>query len=483
MAVTRWSFVASSVTGVTFLQATNQTRLSMNKKSRAPHTLSLALAISSALAAFSASAVTTLEGWALMPATTYAVGPTTGQFGGNGFGANSNLLPIPNGQSVQGFSAVLPGPVGGTYRVMPDNGFGAQGNSADALLRVYGVNPDFKTATGGTSTVSAVDYNTGAAQPSFNASSFIGLHDPDHKIGFAIQADFGNYYNNAANPAVDASIISNRLLTGADFDIESMRQDKNGNLWFGEEFGPFLLKADASGKILRSEVGLPDVKAPQNPYLAGGTPNLGGSRGFEGMAINTAGDKLFTLLEGSVIGDPAKSLRINEFDIDTEQYTGQQWLYKLEGAGTNIGDMEAVSDHEFLVIERNGATATGGGTPFKKIYLADTNVVDANGFVKKTEIVDLMNIADPDDLNSDGSNVFTFPYVTIEDVLLLDASTLLVINDNNFPGGGGRSLAPDQTEFLKLHLAQPVPVPAAVWLLGSALAGLRMSRRKAPGAA
>ena len=45
-----------------------------------------------------------------------------------------------------------------------------------------------------------------------------------------------------------------------------------------------------------------------------------------------------------------------------------------------------------------------------------------------------MNVADPNDLNGDGSNSFTFPYVTIESVLILDANTLLVINDNNYPG-------------------------------------------------
>jgi hypothetical protein len=30
-----------------------------------------------------------------------------------------------------------------------------------------------------------------------------------------------------------------------------MRKDKNGNLWFGDEFGPFLVKTDATGKVLR----------------------------------------------------------------------------------------------------------------------------------------------------------------------------------------------------------------------------------------
>ena len=38
-------------------------------------------------------------------------------------------------------------------------------------------------------------------------------------------------------------------------------------------------------------------------------------------------------------------------------------------------------------------------------------------------MIDLMNIADPDDLNGDGKTMFTFPYVTIEDLLILDAET------------------------------------------------------------
>jgi hypothetical protein len=108
--------------------------------------------------------------------------------------------------------------------------------------------------------------------------------------------------------------------------------------------------------------------------------------------------------------------------------------------------------HQFLVIERNGETATTSGTPYKKIFLADLTGVPSGGFAHKTELVDLMNISDPHDLNGDGQTVFTFPYVTIESVLILDPSTLLVINDNNYPGTGGRDTNSDHTEFLKIRL-------------------------------
>lgn len=425
------------------------------------------------------AAAATLSGWAWMPANTFSDGPTSGQFAGAGAGGNP--LPLLSRQPVQGLSAVLAGPAAGTYVVMTDNGFGTHANSADTLLRLYTVAPDFKTATGGSGTVSAADFHTGALLPAFSAASRITLSDPNRLLGFTLQADLDHYYGVGSNPAVDASIRSGRLLTGADLDTESVRLDKNGHYWFGDEFGPFLVKTDAQGQVLRAAIPLPGVQAPQNPFLGSGTANLAASGGFEGMAVNAAGDTLYTLLEKTVAGDGAKLLRINAFDIDAEAYTGQQWLYPLEADGVAIGDMTAVNAHQFLVIERNNATGSSG-VPFKKVYLIDLRRVDALGRLVKTEVVDLMALADPMDLNGDGSTSFTFPYVTIEDVLVLSATELLVVNDNNYPGTGGRAAGvSDHTEFLRITLDQPLAVPEpgtlGLGLLAAcAAAGLRRRR-------
>jgi len=55
--------------------------------------------------------------------------------------------------------------------------------------------------------------------------------------------------------------------------------------------------------------------------------------------------------------------------------------------------------------------------------------------------------------------LFTFPFITPEAVWPDDARTLVLVNDNNFPGGGGRGPAgsKDGSEFIRLTLPQPLP--------------------------
>ncbi|MFD0583994.1 esterase-like activity of phytase family protein [Dactylosporangium darangshiense] len=349
----------------------------------------------------------TLTGWAMLPAATFvsASDPSGGLLGGT---PSNGITPPFDDQPVQGFSGIVKNG-DGTFDVISDNGYGNKANSGDFVLRIHRVFPDYAKKT--------VDVVGG-----------INLTDPNGYVSWALTR-------------------KDRVLTGADFDIESIQRLSDGTYWIGDEFGPYLLHFDRAGRLMQAPISLPGVRAPENPE---GNPNLNSSKGFEGMAQSPDGRTLYPLLEGTVAGDPAGALRFNEFDLVHQRYTGTIYTYQLEDPSNSIGDAIAVDDDRFLIIERDqgqGATAK-----LKRIYLADKRDRNRDGKMDKTLVADLMNLADPRHLGGT-SNVFTFPFQTIEDVVILDDRTLGVVNDNNFPFSSGRTAGqPDNDEFITIRL-------------------------------
>ena len=119
--------------------------------------------------------------------------------------------------------------------------------------------------------------------------------------------------------------------------------------------------------------------------------------------------------------------------------------------------------------------------------------MDADGYVRKMLVADLLNIADPNGLGGNGTvnGTFTFPFVTIEDIIPIDANTILVASDNNYPFSAGRTPGvPDDNEIALIRLDAPlaldpslvlradVPEPASLALLCAGLAGLIATRRQ-----
>lgn len=382
-----------------------------------------------------------LVGFAVLPADTFAEGPPSGQFDGDGLKGAKARFP---GQPVQGFSGVQFGEACSTYQVLSDNGFGTKYNSPDYLLRLHGLSPTFETAAGGAGTVAVESSTT--------------LHDPEGHVPFLI-----------VNESTEA-----RQLTGSDFDVESFVVAEDGTLWLGDEFGPYLLHTDATGKLLEPPYPTPNpgaedpVMSPQNPAMLAAAPQpgapssatLGSSKGFEGMATNPARTLLYPLLEGTVAGDPEGTLRIYTFDLEANAYRDEVVYYPLEDPSYAIGDMAVVNEDEFLVIERDGNS--GAEATFKKIFKIDMSQTDTQGVVQKEEIVDLLNIANPERLGGFGET-FRFPFVTIEDVLVLDEQTLLVMNDNNYDGTGGRGEeVKDPSEIIQVRLAEPLTLAEGI---------------------
>ncbi|MGC4878588.1 esterase-like activity of phytase family protein [Micromonospora sp. DT43] len=348
--------------------------------------------------------------FAMLPAATFVPGSEPS---GSSLGTApiNGIVPPFVDQPVQGFSGVLRN-TDGTFDVLSDNGFGNKANSADFLLRIQRVAPSFADG--------AVDVVGG-----------INLTDPYAKVPFALTR-------------------ADRVLTGADFDVESITRTADGTYWIGDEFGPSLLHFDRAGRLLQAPVPLPGVFAPENPTRGTTPANLASSKGFEGMAQSPDGATLYPLLEGTVAGDPTGTLRLNEFDVRTNTYTGRRWTYTLDAADHSIGDAIMVDRDRFLIIERDngqGETAT-----VKRIYLADKRDRNRDGRLDKTLVADLMNVANPRHVGGFGST-FTFPFQTIEDVVILDDHTIAVLNDNNFPSSSGRTAGQaDNNEFIVIRL-------------------------------
>ena len=378
-----------------------------------------------------------LIGFAVLAADEFVSGPTSGHFIQP---ANGRTPPFVDQQPVQGFSALIKGD-DGAFLALPDNGFGTQENSPDFILRVYELRPDFKTAAGGSGTI--------------EARSLFVLRDPDRHISYSLIADLDRYPG--SDIPVDPSIEEGRLLTGADFDVESFRRVPDGTFYFGDEFGPYLLHTDSTGKLLQPPIPLRGVRSPQNPELGDEAANAPRSGGFEGMALSADSTKLFPMLEHPLEGQ-VDVLNVYRFDLSTGDYAhldpdSAELCYPLDPAGVAVPEITVWSGDDYLVIERDGGQ--GPTAEFKRVFLISPFDLDADGFLIKTEIVDLLDIPDPHDLGGTGTGTFTFPFETTEALVVVDDSTIGIINDNNYPFGLGRHVEagePDDSEFILVRV-------------------------------
>jgi len=360
-----------------------------------------------------------------------------------------------DGQPLQGFSGIKAMP-DGSFWSLSDNGFGSKTNSTDAMLMLHHL---------------TFDWDAGSVK----VEKTLFLTDPDKKAPFPI--------------AMEGS--DKRYLTGADFDVESIQPVADG-FWVGEELGPYILKFSTEGvltDVIATKAGEIDVKSPDNPTIvvpanpAAKMPafNLKRSGGYEGLAMSKDGTKLYGMLEGPLYledgsvekADGLTALRIIELDAASKAWTGKSWLYPLSEGGEAIGDFNMIDETTALVIERdNGAgvvekACADPKTPaadcfavpakHKRIYKIEMTDAMAGKAVRKIGYIDLMKIEDPDNKKRQGGGegFYDMPFVTIENVDVVDPTHIIVGNDNNLPFSAGRALdKADDTEFVLLEVGE-----------------------------
>lgn len=401
-----------------------------------------------------------LTGWAALDHSERYPGPKTGQFIASG--------PYED-QPIPGWSGLLSNG-DGTFIALPDNGYGSKANSADYVLGFYVVTPQLKRRGDGTTTPGPVTNNSFTP---FNDK--LGLLSNGFGVDMLITADFESYrsgagYGQNTGVAVDPSIRQGRLLTGYDFDVESIARAEDGSYWVGEEFGPFILHFDGDGTLIDEPVPHPVLVSPQHPAALAfpGSNTLGQSRGFESLSFDHEGQFLYAVPEAAPVVDALRPvpgdervLELHQFDPRTSQYTGVTYKYRKDGAATAngvvIGDMTNVGPNKYVLIERDDF---GLDAVIKRLYIIDLGVTDSEGILKKELLVDLLDIDDPRDIGGPlaglAGDKFNLPFVSVECVVSLDANTLGVAIDTNFPASGRDPGVPASTELITLKFSRPV---------------------------
>lgn len=312
----------------------------------------------------------------------------------------------------------------------------------------------------------APDFDTGKVE----VKETYYLRDPDFKVPFRIAYEG----------------TESRYLTGADFDPESI-QLVNGEIWIGEEFGPYLIRAGLDGtvrQVYATQLNDITLKSPDHPGIdvmanVGSDWQVPRSGGFEGLALQPDTGLLWAMLEKPLLDTDGQSqsrhLEVMAFDPVAGEWTGDHFRFPLAEGATAIGDFNFIDRHRALVIERDNGEGDPSlacqGAPrhdcfphparHKRVVMIDISQLDSQGRVARLGYIDLMAISDPHQnsrlktqADRDLSTRFTFPFFTIESVIKVDDRHIMVANDNNLPGSTGRRLdTAADNEFILLEVA------------------------------
>jgi len=232
-------------------------------------------------------------------------------------------------------------------------------------------------------------------------------------------------------------------------DSEGIAIGTNSDFWIGEEYGATIWRVNhKNGKVIAryTPFGGSEHEVAIDSIIAKRRPN----RGFEGIACTPSG-KVYALLQAPIYnpdkaaGETSRLHRILEIDPKTNAtrmfvYEHEAPTASIKNKDWSIGDMAAINDHEFLVIEH----AAKKDENVKKIFKIDISRATpitredfngktleqlgsaenciANGIVpvQKTLYLDLL------------ANGWDASHKKPEGITVVNDTTIAVINDNDF---------------------------------------------------
>ncbi|HOZ52897.1 MAG TPA: esterase-like activity of phytase family protein, partial [Chitinophagaceae bacterium] len=167
-------------------------------------------------------------------------------------------------------------------------------------------------------------------------------------------------------------------------DAEGLVVDKDGNFWICEEGGPSIWKLNKNGVVINRFTPYANLPEAQSIDILIDTAfkYRKNNRGFEGIAITPNG-KIYAMIQSPLlyptksIGEATRIHRIIEIDPLTN--ATNMFVYLNDGiigaSGPNqirlrdwkIGDMYAINNNEFLVLE----AALRGKSNYQRMYKID----------------------------------------------------------------------------------------------------------------
>jgi hypothetical protein len=165
-------------------------------------------------------------------------------------------------------------------------------------------------------------------------------------------------------------------------DPEGVRVDRDGAVFVADEYGPVVYEFDANGKRRRSlpiparfQTAIPG-KTPADELPPKSTSGRQPNRGMEGLAITPDGGKLIGAMQSPLIQDGGlneKNERVGRhcrlLELDLGKSRSREFVYTLDDPANGVSEILAVSDREFLVLERD--SRAGQDAKAKKVYRID----------------------------------------------------------------------------------------------------------------
>ncbi|WP_440053076.1 esterase-like activity of phytase family protein [Pseudoalteromonas sp. T1lg65] len=271
--------------------------------------------------------------------------------------------------------------------------------------------------------------------------------------GDPILQDSNSPYNEQTNPI---------KLDNFGLDGEGLVALSDGTFWISDEYGPHIVHFDAQGKeIDRINAFANDERV--SIQLPAEFANRRANRGMEGLAITPDETTLVGVMQ-STMHNPNGAVKNSDLvriiTINLESRKASQFLYRQEKKQNSNSGIVALSDQEFLVIERDGTFFSQNPNAMKRIYkikldsATDLETVEQTSeLVQNPELGLTISGQTIEQVSIDGGweklevygivpvqkqlvidlvEQVNYPHDKLEGMWLIDKTRLAVLNDDDF---------------------------------------------------